>query len=90
MQIITLDGARMTSKRDAHLYLAQTLRFPVYYGRNLDALYDCLTEFCGDTVLILQNADAMRRDLGDYGERLLETLSDAAENSELRFFVDPA
>ncbi|MDO4851989.1 MAG: barstar family protein [Clostridia bacterium] len=90
MQIVTLNGARMTSKRDTHLYLAQTLRFPVYYGRNLDALHDCLTEFCGDTLVILRNVPVMRAALGDYGDALIAVFEDAAEASGMRFFIDPA
>ena len=88
MQIITLDGRRMTTRRETHLYLAQTLRFPLYYGRNLDALADCLSEFCGDTILILQHDGALRTNLGEYGERLITVLETAAKTSSLRFFVD--
>ena len=90
MQLITLDGARMKSVRETHLYLAAALRFPVYYGRNLDALHDCLTEFCGDMIVILRHSDAMEQNLGDYAERLLTVFTDAAESSSLRFVIDPA
>ena len=89
MQIIVLDGARMTSKRETHLYLAQTLRFPVYYGRNLDALYDCLTEFLSGSIIILRNESAMLSSLGEYGESLLQVLKDSARCG-VRFFVDPS
>ena len=32
------------TKEKAHIYLKQVLRLPSYYGNNLDALYDCLTD----------------------------------------------
>ncbi len=89
MQIITLDGRRMTDRRQTHRYLAMALRFPVYYGRNLDALADCLGEFCGNTILVLRNAEAMRQSLGEYGDRLIGVFSDVAKTSGLRFFIDP-
>ena len=33
-----------TSKAAVHAYLAEMLEFPSYYGNNLDALLDCLTD----------------------------------------------
>ncbi len=89
MQIITLDGARMTDRRATHLYLAQTLRFPVYYGRNLDALYDCLTEFLPGSIIILRNESAMLSSLGEYGESLLEVFRNSSDYG-VRFFIDPS
>ena len=89
MQIITLDGAKMTTKRDTHLYLARTLRFPVYYGRNLDALHDCLTEFLSGSIIILRNESAMLDSLGEYGESLLQVFYSCSDYG-VRFFVDPS
>ena len=38
-----------------HRALAAELSFPEWYGNNLDALYDCLTELGGQTHLVLAN-----------------------------------
>ena len=86
MQIIVLDGKRMTGKRETHLYLAQTLRFPVYYGRNLDALHDLLSEFFLDSIIILRHEADMLQSLGEYGEALLAVF----HNSGVRFIEDPS
>lgn len=32
------------SRADIHTYIAEQMDFPAYYGKNLDALYDCLTD----------------------------------------------
>ncbi|MGN1266775.1 MAG: barstar family protein [Dorea sp.] len=39
-----LDADFMKTKEDVHTYLKEQLELPEYYGANLDALYDCLTE----------------------------------------------
>ena len=42
-EVIELDGALLTEE-NAHGYLKEMLHFPDYYGKNMDALFDCLTE----------------------------------------------
>ncbi|WP_414717252.1 barstar family protein [Tahibacter sp.] len=42
-----IDFSNAHSIEDAHDVLAASLDLPPYYGRNLDALWDCLTELRG-------------------------------------------
>ena len=44
MKQITLDGNLLADAAKVHDYLKEMLEFPEYYGKNLDALYDCLTD----------------------------------------------
>ena len=44
---VVLDALRLQSKEEAHKYLCEVLNFPEYYGGNLDALHECLTELDG-------------------------------------------
>ena len=44
MKQITLDGNLLADITQVHDYLKDMLEFPEYYGKNLDALYDCLTD----------------------------------------------
>lgn len=44
MKQITLDGNVLADAAKIHDYLKELLEFPEYYGNNLDALYDCLTD----------------------------------------------
>ena len=76
---IILEGRAMTDRPAAHSHLAQRLDLPTYYGRNLDALYDVLTEIGTDTELILEDPAAVVENLGKYGEALLGTMQEAAE-----------
>ena len=44
---IVLDALQMQQKEAAHAYLKEMFGFPEYYGKNLDALYDCLSDMDG-------------------------------------------
>ena len=56
MKEIILDGSRLTEKETAHAYLKEALELPTYYGENLDALMDCLTDLEGVSIII-ENPD---------------------------------
>ena len=49
MKEITLNCAKIASMAEMHDILAKELDFPGWYGRNLDALHDCLTAICEET-----------------------------------------
>ena len=83
MKKITLDLAHMQSVPALHNYLRSALALPVYYGANLDALYDCLTELDAATELVVPKAISDEAHLGWYGEQLLQVLQDAAEENEV-------
>ena len=76
MELIIIDGRRMTSVEQTHEYLAKTLRLPPYYGRNLDALHDCLTDLSRDVWIVLINGDLMDEALGEYAEKLRRVFTD--------------
>ena len=44
METIRLDGAQLQNRKEAMELLGQALALPKWWGRNLDALYDCLTD----------------------------------------------
>lgn len=52
---IHIDCSRIDGPREFHDILARELHFPEWYGSNLDALHDCLTEIHEDTVLVFLN-----------------------------------
>lgn len=79
--VVFLDGAAMTDRAAAHDLLAEKLELPAWYGRNLDALYDLLTERGAETELVLTDPAKVTEQLGRYGEALLTTLQEAAEKN---------
>ena len=78
MRKITLDIERMRSLPMLHKYLHTALALPEYYGANLDALYDCLTEIAEPTELVVPKKVADEAYLGWYGQQFLQVLEDAA------------
>ncbi len=51
-----LDAEKLNDREEAHEYLAEVFSLPEYYGKNLDALYDCLSEMNIEKI-ILRNED---------------------------------
>lgn len=74
---VTLDGRLMREREAAHDHLQERLQLPDYYGRNLDALYDCLTDICQPMTIILEHADH----LDAYGSQIVKTLHEAANKN---------
>ena len=51
-----LDAEKMQTREEMHEYLKEVLEFPEYYGGNLDALYDCLTDM-KDVEIVIQDLE---------------------------------
>ena len=86
MKRVELLASQLTDKEVLHDTLARELALPDWYGRNLDALHDCLTELPPCRVE-LKNPAALYEE-GSYGARILQTLQDAArENPGLELFA---
>lgn len=81
MNIIVLDGRKMTDREATHLYLKKKLDLPDYYGKNLDALYDCLCETGKPVQIIVSYVQEMQDNLRRYADGLLNTLEAAAEKN---------
>lgn len=86
MEPIRLDAAALTERKAAMDLLEAALDLPSWWGRNLDALHDCLTE--APRRLELQNRAALEGT--DFGRRLWRVLEDAAaENPRLELTDAP-
>ena len=84
--IVELNGLEMTDRQRTHDYLAEKLQFPAYYGKNLDALYDLLTERQDPLEVRFYHSLEMKAQLGSYGSALLHTMQEA-ENDNLSFVL---
>ena len=90
MHEITIDGSAIFTSPDLHAALSSALDFPVHYGKNLDALYDCLTEIGQDTHLVLTNWHHIESHLKDYSGKAVYVFHCAMdENPHLTVTLRP-
>ncbi len=57
MKTVTIDGADFENSRKIHEYLADRLDFPPYYGKNMDALFDVLSQPGFKVRFVLKNTE---------------------------------
>ena len=73
-----LNGAELHDRAELHDVLTKQFEFPACYGRNLDALYDLLTEMPeGFYRVEIENPKALEEHLGGYYRVFLRVLEDA-------------
>ena len=88
MRRADIDCAGIADRRALHATLKEALALPEYYGNNLDALADCLSDLFEDTCLVLRHPNALRDALGDYAEALLHVLHRGAlDNRHFVFLI---
>ncbi|WP_145554570.1 barstar family protein [Yersinia canariae] len=74
-----LDGLLIESEDDFHDAIAKELNLPIWYGRNLDALWDALTGMVERPVrLVWINSEISRERLSRY-EKIIDLFKDVAE-----------
>ena len=84
MRTATIDGDKIRSRKKLHKTLAKELGFPDYYGSNLDALYDCLTDLHEEVQLTVRHCASLEERLNYTARGFTRVLTDAArENPHL-------
>lgn len=81
-----LDGKLIKDRDTLHGILADLPVFPDWYGRNLDALYDCLTDVHEEIWIQVQNENDLVLHLGNYAAAFLKVLAvSAKENKNIHY-----
>ena len=84
MRHCTLFLSDIKDKASLHGRIQGALMFPDYYGRNLDALYDCLTDTPEDTEVVVRGYRQLQETLGGYAISMRGVMEKAAsENRHL-------
>ena len=76
MKVVLLDGNRIKNSNDMHQAFIDALELPDYYGRNLDALFDVLSETTDEIGVIIVNNERLADALGNRWTGLLRLLVD--------------
>ncbi len=79
MKTITINGLDIISMSDIHNIFSEELCFPDYYGRNLDALYDCLSDVTEEVEIIIEEREELNENLGISFDRLCNLLVEISE-----------
>jgi ribonuclease inhibitor len=88
-QVFYIDLTGVITRDELHEILAKELPLPEYYGKNLDALYDILTEQGEGWNIIFYNCTDMEAEMPDYLKRLKKMSKQAKEEMEslqIRFY----
>lgn len=90
MNQITIDLTGIETREQLHRTLSEQLDLPIWYGKNLDALYDCLTSVFVDQHLTLIAPEALEDALGSYGQCFFHVLEAVQqENTHFSFSLQP-
>ncbi len=80
----TINAKRITDKESLHALLRQKLSLPADCGKNLDAVYDVLTDPGKDRIITVKHEELLRERLDDYADSFLRMLEDAAESGHVK------
>lgn len=85
MKRIQIDIGKLSEREAAHEYLKTVLELPAYYGKNLDALYDCLTEMRSTQLVFTGTAPESRGALEPADETDMFHQPDPSDQTASRF-----
>jgi RNAse (barnase) inhibitor barstar len=82
VQVAEIDGNEAHTLKAFYTKIARSLRFPDYFGKNLDALYDCLTSLDqadkAEVVLLINHFPLLlSKEKPDIRKSVIKTFEDA-------------
>ena len=80
MNKIILDLTDCKSLLQLHNIIKETFNFPDYYGKNLDALWDCMRGYCREnTAIYIKGVGSLPKDFDEYMRKIFEIFEDVMD-----------
>lgn len=90
MKYVFLDGEKIESPAELHRAFAAALGLPDYFGRNMDALHDCLTDIFEPVCVVAVNTPLFWAHLGRSANAFRRLMADLCkEKKGFRFIEEP-
>ena len=87
MTYVFLDGDAIRSNADLHTAFESALSLPDWYGGNLDALHDVLTERSDPVGIVIVHEEHLREALGRRAAGFFRLLRDLQKDDAVRVAV---
>jgi len=85
---VTIDCSTILENADFHRVFSAQLHLPGFYGKNLDALHDCLTSLPQKTTINLLHTQSLIDNLGPYGRAAIAAIAHAERENPERLRVN--
>lgn len=82
-----INGKKIKDRKQVHEYLRSVFKLPDYYGRNLDALWDCLSSDSTIKKITIIHTDELKNTLGDYSNSLMNVFIDLSKKKSLELNI---
>jgi len=79
--MINLNKETIKQASDIYDAFASELEFPEYFGRNIDALYDCLSEVSDEIIIVIDDEEYLSQVFPRFSA-LVNMLFDTASEKE--------
>lgn len=83
MKELSIVSSEFSTPEELQEYIKIGMDFPDYYGENLSALYDCLTECTEQMILEFDMDGFVNEEIKGYIKKILKVCEDAVEENEL-------
>ncbi len=84
---ITLDLSGLQTKEQFHRLVRETFSFPLHYGENKDAFWDCLNDFASDVTVVVKGETTLPPEMKSFVDGYLEILAEFQSESSGAFKV---
>lgn len=82
MNEVIINGSEISERDKLHDIFSESLKLPEWYGRNLDALYDCLCDISEDTLIKITDFETLERNLDKYAQQFKKVIYNSQQNNE--------